>query len=274
MPIITISSGLFSGGFTIAEKLADKLQYPCIGREELYRSMERFGLTEELHRSLYSSMLHGNVSPGMRIALINMHRAALLLCAENGNLIYHGAVGHLLLSSISNILKVRVNLSMDLRVQSAMRLRSMNHDEAGALISKDDQECENGARGLYDVNWKDPLLYDVVLNLNHISLDNAVELLSRAAEFEDFVCSPNSKKEFQDLTLGSVVWATLLCNPLTSNANLMVTACGGLVTVYGQVSSEQAATAISDIVRSIEGVKTVSSHVGIGTGGLESPINA
>lgn len=266
MPIITISSGLFSGGISIAESLADKLQYPCIGREELYSSMrEQFGLSDEFFQTVYDDLLRGIASPSRRIAVLNMHRAALLRYAESGNLIYHGAVGHLLLSSIPNVLKARINVSMDLRIQMAMRTRNISYDQAVALIKKDDLECENGARSLYDVDWKDPLLYDIVLNLNHVTVDNGVHLLSQMAEFEHFACSPTSKREYQELTLCSVVWAALLSNPETRSSDIMVTAHGDKVTLHGYVFSAQVADTITDIVNGIPKVKSVEYNIEIGT---------
>ena len=46
MPIITISRGSYFHGKSIAEKLADRLGYRCISRDEIIDSLEAFHLPE------------------------------------------------------------------------------------------------------------------------------------------------------------------------------------------------------------------------------------
>lgn len=265
MPIIAISRAIFSGGLPIAEKLAERLGYPCAGRDELHESMEQFGLSDELLQSIFLGLQDGVISPSRRVAILNLHRAALLRYVKAGNLVYHGSVGHLLLSSIPNILRVRINASMDKRVHLAMKSRRINHDQAIGIIRKDDQECEAGARCLYDVDWRDPSLYDLVLNVNNISVDNAVEVLFRMEQFETFHASPTSRREYNDLFLSCVVWAELVNHPQLAGADIMVTASEGRVTVHGQVRSKEMVEAIPGVVEKVEGVLSVNCNVVVGS---------
>lgn len=265
MSIITISRGVFSGGFAIAGMLAEQLHYPCIGREDLYQAVKKFGLPDLVLRSIYNGDASFMQSPGTRTAILNMYRAALMKCAHEGNLVYHGAVGHLLLSCIPNILRVRIIASIDHRINIAMKCRDINHDHAFAIIKKDAQECDFAARNLYNVDWQDPALYDVTLNLNNISVENAVELLIHMSQLDNFNPSRSSQREYDDLFFGCVVWAELMKNPETCSADIMVTATDGHIAVHGHASSEKIVLTIPIVAKRIEGVKEVTCMVDVGT---------
>lgn len=261
MSIITISRGVFSGGRTIAKMLAEQLHYPCIGREDLYQAVNKFGLPDLVQRSIYNGDAAFMQSPANRTAILNLYRAALLNCAQDGNLVYHGTVGHLLLSSIPNILRVRINASIDYRINVGMESRDINHDLAFAIIKKDTQECDFAARNLYNVDWQDPSLYDVTLNLNNISIEDAVELLLHMSRMKSFMPSSSAQCEYKDLYLGCVVWAELFKNPETSNADLMVIAKDGHIAIHGHAGNEKIVSAIPNVAKQIEGVVKVSCMV-------------
>ena len=265
MSIITISRGMFSGGLAVAVRLAERLGYPCVGRDELYRSVKRYGLADDVLQSIYSGPPDYTQAPGTRIAILNIYRAALLRYAQEGNLVYHGSVGHLLLTGIPNILRVRINTSMDRRIQMAMESREIPHDQAAALIQQDDEECKTSARNLYDVDWHDPLLYDIVLNLNHVDIDEAVDLLTRMSRFNNFNPSTTSQRDYEDLFLGCRVWAELVNNPQISGTDVMVAARDGHITVHGCVCSEAIAAVIRATAEKIDGVRSVSANLDIGT---------
>ena len=47
MAIITVSRGTFSGGKILAERLAERLGYPCFSREEIMQDAAKsFGISE------------------------------------------------------------------------------------------------------------------------------------------------------------------------------------------------------------------------------------
>lgn len=265
MSIITISEGIFTGGLELSARLAKRLDYPCIGRQELYEGVKKFGLPDLVIKSISSGDATFMQSPANRIAILNMFRAALLNFAEEGNLVYHGAVGHLLLSSIPNILRVRIIASIDYRINNAMRRHNIDHNQAFSLIKKDDQEGEFSARNLYSVDWQDPSIYDVMLNLNNISLENAVEVIFHMSQLDNFIPSASSQREYGDLQLGCMVWAQLMKDAKTRNADLMVTANNGHVVVHGNTGSEEIVEAIPSVAKSVEGVREVTCVVEVGT---------
>jgi cytidylate kinase len=266
MAIITISRGTYSAGKIIAEKLAARLGYPCASQEIIFDAAKDFGIPEtELNAALIKPPGFLKLVPGKRIAILNVIRTALLTLSRGGNLVYHGFAGHLLLREVSHVLKARVIASMDYRIQVAMTRHGDNLDQAIARIRRRDKQSIYWSRFLYGVDWQDTTLYDVILNLERISIDGAVETLMHMIELEEFKPTEASRQAFEDLLLGSRVWAELTKDPRTRSANVRVEARLGHVTVTGDAGSEQVIKALSEVAESVAGVQEVSCDVGIGS---------
>jgi cytidylate kinase len=265
--IITISRGSFAGGKAVAERLCQRLKHPALSREEvLAQTAKEYGVLEtELTSALNETPPFWQQVSGKRLAYVKCVTAVLLDHARRGNLIYHGHVGHLLLSGISHVLRVRVIADMEYRVKAAMEQAQLSRDKAIAHIRRVDEDRRRWARLLYGVDWEDPTQYNVVLNLGSMSVDGACETIVRMSELEEFKPTPESQKRFEDLRLSCRVWAALAKNPETRHAGIHVTADDGDVVIGGTVGSAKALDLVPRIAKEVEGVKTVRSEAGMGT---------
>lgn len=266
MAIITISRGTFSGGKTLAECLAERLGYQCLSREVILDAAIAYGVpAEKLTAAMEKRPSFWQQLTGERLDYLNYVRAALCERALEGNLIYHGHAGHLLLAGISHVLRVRVIADMEHRINAAMRDQKLDRRGAVAYIKKVDAERVKWTRFLYGVDWHDASLYDVVLNLARVSLRGACDTVAHMAELEDFRPTPQSLKAMEDLALGSRVWAALARDPRTKAADLRVVADGGIVTITGTTGSEAVVETIPVVAGLVEGVRDVRCEVGIGS---------
>jgi cytidylate kinase len=267
MAIITISRGTFSGGKALAERLAERLGYPCLSREEVVSyAAKEFGIAkEDLTAAFSEPPPFWEQVPGKRIAYLKCVTAAILQRTERGNLIYHGHAGHLLLRRVSNVLRVRVVADMEFRIRAAMERLKISRDAAVAHIERIDNERRKWSRFLYGIEWGDPDLYDVVLNLERLSIEGACDTLIRMATLPEFTLAPASEKALQDLTLSSRVWAALAKNEFTRKLAVKVSADAGRVTIEGSVGSQKAVDVIPEVVRQVEGVKEIQCDVGVGS---------
>ena len=265
MAIVTISRGTFSGGKAVAETLAQRLQYPCVSREIILDAAKQYGIPEQkLTAALQEPPSFWQQVPEKRIAYLSFVTAALLERAKEGNLVYHGHAGQLLLSGISHTIRARVIADMEFRIKAAMQQRDLTREDAIAAIEKVDKERVKWTRFLYGVEWQDPALYDVVLNLEHLTVSAAAETLARMTDLADFQPTAASKRAFDNLLLSSRVWAELTRNEQTKGANVRVQADSGKVTISGSAGTERALEAISNIAMRVGGVREVRSEVGIG----------
>jgi cytidylate kinase len=272
MAIITISRGTFSGGETVAKGVAERLGYRCVSREVVLEAAWGYGVSaDELVTAMDRRPPLWRRVAGERSAYITLVRAALCEHALGGNLVYHGHVGHLFLPGISHVISVRVVADMEFRIQAAMEHHQCARKDAIARIEKVDKERQQWTRFLFDVDWDDPHLYDLVLNLSRMSVSSVCEAVANLTTSEKFKPTTASLKALQDLALRSRVEATLATDARTTGMiSGDVLADDGIVTIRGTTQSPMVVEAVSRVVCPVEGVKEVRSAVRLLREGSES----
>jgi len=263
MAIITISKGTFSGGQTVAECVAERLGYRCIAREVLVEAAREYGVPlEKLSKALGDA-------PGLleRLATEKAHylayiRAALCKEVEHDRVVYHGHAGHLLLSGLPHVLRVRVVADMEFRIRVAMDRRHLGRKEAIQFIKKMDAKRTKWTRFLYHADWLDPSLYDLVINLERTSIDGACELVCLAAAKEEFQPTPESQRTLADLVLAAQVRAKIAADESIVDERIEVEAHDGIITVGGKLHSSKDADKLTELTRQHPGVRDVELKTG------------
>ena len=265
MAIVTISRGSFTGGVAVAEALAAALGYPCVSREVVRDAAVRSGVSEDrLQATLEEPPRFWEKTPGKIPSHLNLIRTALLRRAHDGDLVYHGYAGHLLLSGVPRVVRVRVISDDASRIRAAMRDHQLDEKQAAEFVRKLDVQLTKWTKFLYGVAWQDPALYDVVLNLEELSVEGAVATLVGMTRLDDFRATPDSRKALDDLLLASEVWSALTVDAHTRSANVRVSADDGSVFVTGSAGSDRVLTAIEAVAAAVPGVREVQSEVGVG----------
>jgi cytidylate kinase len=238
MSIVTISRGSLSGGQELAERVAERLGYRCVSREVLLEAAARYGVPEpKLFELFEKKPSFWEWLTRSRERYLVFVQAAMCEFAQDGKLVYHGQAGQQLLAGVGHVLKVRLITPIERRVRVAMEQRRLNHEAATKHIQRIDDERYHRMRELFDVDWRDPGLYDLVVNLEHMSLDSAVEAVVSLAQRTDFQPTAASTKALADLTVAVRVKATLLANPATNDIPLEVQANGGVVEISGVITA-------------------------------------
>ena len=259
MPVITISRGVCSGGESLAERVAERLGARCMGREELTQRAAVSGVPEN---ELLDALLK---SPGLLDRLIPKRRqyvaqirAALAEEAVDGNLVYHGNAGHLLLQGAGPILRVRVVAPIEMRLAIAQERLHLTAEESAAFIARSDAERRDWTRFLYGVEWGDPSLYDLVLNCNHTDLDDACEAIISAAQLEFFAWTPERRARMKDFALASRVRAALALDRGTARLDLEVSCCSAIVSVRGFVGSRRGRREVERVAGAVPGIRQLN----------------
>lgn len=258
MAIITISRGTFAGGERLAERLGAALGYRVISREALYREVkQRYGFSgEELADAMDFAPSRFDPSGDRRRMLFVAVQAALCRLVQPDQAVYHGQAGHLLLPGISHVLRVRMIAPRSRRIRMAMEREGISHYEAVSKIDRVDAERTRWTQFVFGVNWADPAIYDLVLNLEFISVDEAAELVTAAARLPTFCASEGSRAALDDLALESRVRATLVTNPETAELDLKVRVAAGTVELVGVAGGADLAR-VATLVEGVEGVQQV-----------------
>ena len=200
MGIVTISRGSFSRGVEIAEKLAQKLGYKCISREVLLEASQEFNVPEaKLQQAIQDApSVFDHVSDGKKkyVAFI---RQAFLEHIQKDNVVYHGYAGHFFTREIPNILKVRILANIECRVKVLMDRENISEEEARKLLYKIDVERRKWSMFLYGIDTNASELYDLVLQIDNLGIDDAVDFICDVAQRPCFQTSPESQKKLTEL---------------------------------------------------------------------------
>ncbi len=213
------------------------------------------------HRSAGQTALVLGPRGDRRAVYLTFLRATLCEQAQGGKLVYHGYLGQLLLPGISHVIGVRVIADLEVRLRAVMQQQNLARADALAYLKKVDKERREWTRFLFEVEWDDPSLYDLVLNLSRMSLETASEQLAHLTERAEFQPTAASVKAMQDLTLSSRVLAALGADYSTRDAELKVTATDGIVTITGSTPTREVTEAVPLVVRQVEGVKGLNYGV-------------
>jgi cytidylate kinase len=261
MAIITISRGSYSKGKEVAEKTAERLGYECISRDIILEASKEFNIPEvKLIRAIHDSPSILSRLSREREKYIAYIQKALLGHFKKDNVVYHGLAGHFFVKGVSHVIKVRIIADLEDRVKLEMEREGISRAEALHLLKKDDDERRKWSQSLYGIDPWDPCLYDLVIHIHKISVDDAVDMIAHAAGLDDFKATPESQKTMENLVLAAEAKAVLV----DINSDLKVTAEDGLVLVKGEAKLLQAETLVRDIekvLKTVPGIKDYKINI-------------
>jgi cytidylate kinase len=263
MPIVTLSHEIGAGGPEIGQNLAERLGLHYVDQELISEAALRYGLQEEKLSSLDESKpsLLERFDAETR-GYITVLQTALYEFAEKDRVVLMGRSGQWLLRGIPHVLRVRVMAPFDLRVKHLGKRLSgqmgehtnprMVHD----MARRDDTEKAGRMRYLYEVDVRDPALYDLVINTERLSIAAAVELIAGVLQRPDMATTPASQQIVADRALASRVQVALATHPETRRYRITVEAMAGVVTLEGTVAMDEAV----DVARGVVGVRDVKTQ--------------
>ncbi len=211
MAIITISRGSYSHGKEVAEKVAQRLGYQCYAREVILGASKDFNIPQiKLVKAVHDApSILERFSYG-REKFIAYFQSSLLKFLRRDNVVYHGLAGHFYVKGVSHVLKVRIIAEMKDRIKIIMDRENISYENALERLKKDDQARRKWSQNLYGIDTLDPILYDLVIRVRKITVDDAVDVICHTAGLETFKTTIESQKMMEDLVLASEVKTSLL----------------------------------------------------------------
>jgi hypothetical protein len=158
------------------------------------------------------------------------------------------------------VLNVRVLADLEDRIQLEMDQEHVSREEALQKLEKDDHERRAWSRSIWGVDNGDPRLYDLVIHIGKISVDDAVDLICHAAGQEHFKKTPQSQKALDDRLLAARVKVRLV----SEIPGIRVTADNGAVNVDIEAPLIQEARIteeINEALSSMPGFTELTVHV-------------
>jgi len=258
MQIICISRGSQSQGKEFAKQLSKKLGYESLSREDLLEiaTKQRIPIGK-----LETAMIKPHLF-NEQLALELEHYKALstnILCekALNGNIVYHGRTGHLLLTGVHHILKIRVESDIEARINIVMNEMNLSREKAKNYIEQIDEDRRRWVRKFYNLDWNIFNLYDVILNLSYMSPVNAATSVCSIAQLPEFQATPATIQTLQDLYLASKAKLLLFADKRTKYLNLKIKANNQNLNVTYPINIANKIDLIDGILSKLDGINKI-----------------
>ena len=203
--VITISRELGSGGRSIGRKLAERLGVRYCDKDLVRGLVDKFNLTTfeiEKIKAAKKNWLADfieKVAPVPRAELVlgprpgfndspvphyatsdEVFRAEteiLHAIAEEESCVIAGRSGFFILKDLPNKVDIFIRASRDKRIERVMRRQALTAEEAAIVIDKVDEGRDNFVKRYAGTSRYDARNYDLVINVDNLSEDEAVEFI-------------------------------------------------------------------------------------------------
>jgi cytidylate kinase len=267
MKLITVSRQLGSGGGEIAKKVADKLNYSLHDTQSIENAAREMGFLDSVEKiderkpSFFKRFF--SHTPSINRERLN---SVIYHLANQGNGVFLGRGGHVLLKEFACAFHVRVIASQDTRIRNLVQ-KGYTEETALKAMEQSDHERAGFIRFALGKNWNDAGLYDVVLNADKISVDLAAATVAAIGRSEEIgVCSVSALDALARLALTSRAEAALEESGLSygpsTAVNILVEE-PGKVRLSGIVENEKSKTRAEDVIKGVKGVETVVNQIRI-----------
>ena len=185
MYFITVSRKMGTKGTEIAKLVAKELKYAFYDTEDIEKKAEEMGFLADIRE------VNGKLPPPLKRFFsyrteINLDRLYVVIyeLARQGSSVILGRGGNMLFRSLPYALHVRVIASQEKRVRNLVE-RGYKREAAVMAMEKSDHERESFIRFAFHRDWDNPELYDIVLNMDKLTVNIAADMILCAARADE-----------------------------------------------------------------------------------------
>jgi cytidylate kinase len=167
-----------------------------------------------------------------------------------------------LLRNIPHVLRVRVCAPLETRVARMMeRLSTDNRETVEAEIQLSEEAHTAITRRHFNINWRDPENYDLVLCTERLTVEECVDEIEGMLRRPSFQETPESVRMVENLSLEWSVRSALRRDPRTTGTSITVQVRDGVASLQGVVDTQAEAQAAADVAAGVEGVSAVDNQL-------------
>ena len=273
MAILTISHEMGSGGAEIGMAVATRLGYTYVDNEELLGRAQKYGLAEERLARLVEDRPSWveRFDAETRRCILAL-QAVLYEFAQADDVVLIGGGGQWLLRGVPHALRTRIVAPFPERVTrltatlSAQGRERVTPKTVAQFIRRDDIQKASRMRYLFDVDIKDPGLYDLLINTAGFSRSAAVEVLAEVARRPELATTEAARQLVADRVVASQVEVALAGHPDMRRYRIDVESTRGLVTLELPAGADpDVAVAVARDVAGVQDVKLRIAELPVAT---------
>ena len=263
MPVIALTQGMGSLAQDIAEQLASELGIATLQHEVA----DRVATKMHVSKSLISRLRSGKAGTFERLkadrqAIAIYTNEEVLEAAARGNVVLRGWGATALLRSVPHVPCIRILRPFAKRVQWLMtELDTDDVEMAEAEIRRSDEANASRMHEQFGVNWGEPVLFDLVLNADRLSVDTCVQQIKALLARPEFTETEASRATLLALAVHARVRAALRANEATREVNVTIEGQGDRIALRGIVVNAAERASAEQVVAAVPGVGAVDNEL-------------
>ena len=263
MPVIALTQGMGSLAQDVAEQLAQELNLATLQHEV----GDHVASKMHVSKSLISRLRFGKAGvierfTADRASIAVFAAEDVLDTAARGNVVLRGWGATALLRPVPHVPCVRIMRPFEKRVQWLMAALDTDDIElAENEIRRSDHANAARMHDQFGVNWGDPVLFDLVLNTERLSVDGCVELIKALLARPEFAETESSRSLLAGMALSAHVRAALRSKDSTRGVDVTIDSVDGRVTLRGIVLHEDELTAAEQVAAAVSGVASIDNQL-------------
>lgn len=263
MPVIAMNQEMASLGKDVAQALAEELSLAQVTHEVVDHVAHKM----HARKSLIRRVMDGKA--GMLDRMRTDSRSVSTYVAEEvfelaarGNIIIRGWGATYLLRTIPHVPCVRVCASLERRVAWLMRrLDTDDEDVIRHELRRSDAAHAHNMRQRFGVSWGDPLLYDLVLNTDRLSVSGCVDQIKSLLSLPEFHETPESRRLLANAALEAHIRAALKAADDTEHVNITISVDDERIALEGIATNDAERKAAERIVRNVSGQREIDNRL-------------
>jgi cytidylate kinase len=248
----------------LAEELHERLGWKILSQEDVSSAAAKaYRMTEqELFRGLYLPANFYERFTHRKTRYLLATQATVTELLADGDGIYHGLAGQFLFADLCNAFKVRIVAPMEYRIETAMQRFGLTRAEARRHLSDADDYRSRWGRQIFHADITDADLYDLVINLEQLSIDRAATMIVEIMGGDDYRPTAQCIQEYHDFALERRIKAELFFNsPFTPDIT-HVEVRNSEVFLSGDKAFAVAESGLVDFVGKVRGVEKITTDHG------------
>jgi cytidylate kinase len=186
----------------------------------------------------------------------------LLDVAARGDIVLRGWGATCVLRQVPHVVCVRVTRSFEKRV--AWLQQQLGSDDIGFVeeeIRRSDRAHAARMNAQFGVTWGDPLLYDIVLNTDRVSVESCAEQIAALSRRPEFAETEASRAMLENMAVEARVRAALRADEATRDVDVTVASDRGRVVLSGMVLDADELPAAERVAAAVPGVAAVENRL-------------
>jgi cytidylate kinase len=183
--VVTISNEVGSQGSAIGKAAAQALGYHFADQATLETLLKDYGLVqfEEEYHSIpgFWDRFDPN-KQARRETFLRMLDQAFQALAQHGDIVIVGRVGFAILAGLADVLKVRVQAPLELRIERTEAAPSVAEpNPPSGVVREYDELQKDFVESVYGVPWDASKSFDLVIDTGKIAPELAANMIAQAA---------------------------------------------------------------------------------------------